>query len=61
MTNRRYGVFVPVLEVEAYLVCGWSIADDLIVRKGAAPPVRLCGTDDVVLLAPPRAAEGEAA
>ncbi len=59
--GRLHGVFVPTAEVESHLVCGWAIVDDLIVYA-AGKPMRLCGTDDVVLMAPPAvAAEGRAA
>lgn len=49
---RREGVFIPVAEVESHLACGWTIVDDLIERA-SGKPMRLCGDDEVVLMAPP--------
>lgn len=57
---RREGVFVPTSEVETHLACGWTLVDDLIERA-SGKPMRLCGNDEVVLMAPPASIESFAA
>jgi hypothetical protein len=56
MTVRELGrldcVFIPAAEVQAHEACGWRILDDMAAALFA---------NDEVLMAPPAAAEREAA
>lgn len=48
--GRLHGQFIPSSEVEAFLVCGWLLVDDMATSSFAS---------DEVLMLPPAAERGE--
>jgi hypothetical protein len=54
--GRRRGIFVPLRELQAYEVCGWTLVDDLAGMSAADDD-----GEPLVLMAPPKEFEREAA